>query len=110
MELRKITYKDHPYKWATIGQDISHIEKVTLKDAMDFYKQFYAPNNCILSICGDVDYEKTFNMVKKWFADIPPSTISRQQKIQEREQKGPRAEKVEEPVAKEETPKKKKKF
>ncbi|MBI33953.1 MAG: peptidase M16 [Flavobacteriales bacterium] len=97
-QLRKITYKDHPYKWATIGQDISHIEKVTLKDAMDFYKQFYAPNNCILSICGDVDYEKTFNMVKKWFADIPPSTISRQQKIQEREQKGPRAEKVEEPV------------
>ena len=81
-QLRKITYKDHPYKWATIGQDISHIEKVTLKDAMDFYKQFYAPNNCILSICGDVDYEKTFNMVKKWFADIPPSTISRQQKIQ----------------------------
>ena len=52
-QLRALTYKDHAYKWSTIGKEISHIEKVTLDNAMAFYKQFYAPNNCILSICGD---------------------------------------------------------
>lgn len=76
-QLRALTYKRHPYKWATIGKDISHIEKVSLENALDFYKQFYAPNNCVLSICGDIDYEEVYGLVKKWFADIPASTINR---------------------------------
>lgn len=82
-QLRALTYQDHPYKWSTIGKEISHIEKVTLQDAMAFYKQFYAPNNCVLSICGNVDFEESFKLVKKWFFDIPSSEIIRQDKIVE---------------------------
>lgn len=97
-QLRALTYQDHPYKWATIGKEISHIEKVTIEDAMSFYKQFYAPNNCILSICGDVDFEESFKLVKKWFADIPSSEITRQPKVVEPVQTEPRFEEVTEDV------------
>ena len=78
--------------------EISHIEKVSLDDAKHFYQQFYAPNNCILSICGDIDYEETFVLVKKWFGDIPSSEIARQPKIEERQQLEQRVETVEESV------------
>ena len=97
-QLRKLTYKDHPYQWSTIGLEISHIEKVSLEDAKHFYQQFYAPNNCVLSICGDIDYEETFVLVKKWFGDIPSSEIARQPKIEERQQLEQRVETVEESV------------
>jgi predicted Zn-dependent peptidase len=97
-ELRKVTYKDHPYQWSTIGKEISHIEKVTLEDAKSFYKKFYAPNNCVLSICGDVNYEDTFTLVEKWFGDIPTSIITRNSAVTEREQVEERIQIVEEDV------------
>jgi predicted Zn-dependent peptidase len=97
-ELRKLTYKSHPYQWSTIGKEISHIEKVTLEDAQDFYKKFYAPNNCVLSICGDVNLDDTFTMVKKWFGDIPSSEIIRPAAIEEKKQNEVRLKIVEEDV------------
>ena len=97
-QLRKLTYKDHPYQWSTIGLDISHIEKVSLEDAKHFYQHFYAPNNCVLSICGDIDYEETLELVKKWFGEIPSSDIVRKPKIQERHQSEQRFETVKESV------------
>ena len=96
--LRKLTYKDHPYRWSTIGLEIGHIEKVSLEDAKHFYQQFYAPNNCVLSICGDIDYEETLGLVEKWFGEIPSSDIIRQPKIQERSQSEQRVETVQESV------------
>lgn len=97
-QLRALSFKEHPYKWATIGKEISHIEKVTLEDALSFYKQFYAPNNCILTICGDVEYESTLDLVKKWFEDIPSSAINRRVYKEEPKQTEKRIEEVEEDV------------
>jgi predicted Zn-dependent peptidase len=97
-QLRALTYKTHPYKWSTIGKEISHIEKVTLEDALRFYKQFYAPNNCILTICGDVEIESTFELVKKWFDSIPASEINRIVYAEEKKQVTKRVEEVVEDV------------
>ena len=97
-QLRALTYKEHSYKWSTIGKEISHIEKVTLDNAMAFYKQFYAPNNCILSICGDLDIEETEVLVMKWFGDIESSTIKRPTKVVEPKQTIERFEEVTEDV------------
>tara|TARA_B110000211_G_scaffold233428_1_gene299646 strand:+ start:763 stop:2007 length:1245 start_codon:yes stop_codon:yes gene_type:complete len=80
MELRALSYENHPYRWATIGKEISHVEKVTLEDANVFYNRFYSPNNCILSIAGDVDSEEIHQLVKKWFEDIPSSEIVRRER------------------------------
>lgn len=65
-----MSYANHPYKWPTIGKDISHIEQVTLDDAAAFYKKFYGPHNAILVLCGNITYERGFELAHKWFAHI----------------------------------------
>lgn len=60
-EIRRLAYKVHPYKWQTIGSDISHIENASLEQVRSFYDNFYQPSNAILSISGNV----SLNSVKE---------------------------------------------
>lgn len=76
LKLRPLAYKVHPYRWSTIGMNISHIEKATIEQVKEFYYSHYAPNNAILSITGNIDPEKTMQLVKKWFDPIESRNIS----------------------------------
>ena len=67
-------YKVHPYRWTPIGSD-QYIDKATLDEFKAFYKRFYVPQNATLSIAGDIDIEKTKELVKKYFGDIPKGTL-----------------------------------
>ncbi|MCX7728084.1 MAG: insulinase family protein [Bacteroidia bacterium] len=69
--IHPLVYKVHPYQWDTIGKDISHIEKATLNDVQSFYNKHYDPANAILCISGNIKAEKGFELVEKWFGDIP---------------------------------------
>ena len=69
--MKDLPYKVHPYRWPTIGKDISHIENATLADVKDFFFKYYAPNNAVLSVTGNVDTNKVFRLAEKWFGDIP---------------------------------------
>ncbi len=69
-ETFKRAYKVHPYKWMPIGS-AQYIDQAKLSEFMDFYKTFYVPNNAILSIAGDIDYDEAEEMIEKYFADIP---------------------------------------
>jgi len=71
LELRPLAYKVHPYKWATIGKEIQHIEDAKLDDVKAFFKKYYHPANAILCIAGnfELDYIKT--IVDRWFGEIP---------------------------------------
>ena len=71
-ELSKLCYKDHPYQWPTIGKDFGHIDQATLTDVEQFFYKHYHPNNAILCISGNIEYDETLEKVKKWFAPIPP--------------------------------------
>lgn len=73
LKLRPLAYKVHPYRWPTIGISPEHIEKAMLEDVKDFFHRYYAPNNAVISICGNISEAKTLELVKKWFGDIPPS-------------------------------------
>lgn len=75
---RGLCYQQHPYKWMTIGEDISHIEQVTLQDALAFYNQFYSPNNAILCVAGRFDTIQVLDWCRQYFGHIPASesTIS----------------------------------
>ena len=73
LKLRPLAYKVHPYRWATIGVSPEHIERATLEDVGAFFRQFYAPDNAIISICGNIAEDKALELVKKWFGDIPPA-------------------------------------
>src|SRR6476620_8033779 len=63
-------YLNHPYGRPVIGWH-QEIEKLDREDALAFYRRFYAPNNAILVIAGDVDAKEIRPMVEKNFADIP---------------------------------------
>ena len=71
LKLRPIAYKRHPYRWATIGKDISHIERATMQDVKDFFRKFYIPNNAILTVAGNIDIQRLQYLAEKWFGDIP---------------------------------------
>ena len=70
LELRPLVYKVHPYKWATIGKEIKHIEDATMDDVKAFFKKFYSPANAILCVAGNLELEDVKEMVQKWFGDI----------------------------------------
>ncbi len=67
-EIRELSYKVHPYKWQTIGKDISHIETATTDIVKDFYDKYYQPNNAVLSIAGNVKSEEVYETVKRIFS------------------------------------------
>lgn len=77
--LRKIVYTMHPYRWPTIGMELSHIQHAQLQDVKDFFYNWYRPNNAILVIGGAIKSADAFALAEKWFGDIPSGTL--QQKI-----------------------------
>jgi predicted Zn-dependent peptidase len=71
--LRPLAYKVHPYMWAAIGKDISHIEKADSDKVRQFYQRHYTPSEAILSVAGSAKPDDVFRMTEKWFVDIPSS-------------------------------------
>ncbi|MBC7426427.1 MAG: insulinase family protein, partial [Bacteroidia bacterium] len=71
LNLRSLAYKHHPYRWPTIGKEISHIENASLEDVKSFFYKFYNPNNAILAVTGNISFEKVKELSVKWFSDIP---------------------------------------
>lgn len=70
--LRPLAYKVHPYKWATIGKEISHIEEAVMDDVKAFFAKHYNPMNAILVVSGDVKTEEVKALGEKWFGPIAP--------------------------------------
>ncbi|MCB0409604.1 MAG: insulinase family protein, partial [Flavobacteriales bacterium] len=68
--LRPLAYSKHPYKWATIGKEIAHIENATMEDVKDFFFHHYLPNNAILCIAGNIRTEEIKTLTQKWFGEI----------------------------------------
>ncbi len=69
--MRKLAYKVHPYKWPTIGKDISHIEEAHMELVKAFFKKYYIPNNATLVLAGNLETEQAFRLAEKWFGGIP---------------------------------------
>lgn len=71
LKLRPLAYQVHPYQWATIGKEISHIENATMDDVKNFFFQHYVPNNAILVVAGNVKLDQVKQLAEKWFGPIP---------------------------------------
>lgn len=72
LKLRPLLFNTHPYQWATIGKEISHIEKASMDDVKDFFFRFYIPNNAVLVVAGNVSLDQVKELSNKWFGSIPP--------------------------------------
>ncbi|MEO6188517.1 MAG: pitrilysin family protein [Ginsengibacter sp.] len=70
-KIRELSYKVHPYKWMTIGKELSHIENAKLADVKNFFFKHYTPANAILAVAGNVSVEQVRSLAEKWFSNIP---------------------------------------
>jgi zinc protease len=61
----------HPYHWMTIGSQ-EDLDAASLDDVKDFFRRFYSPSNGSLTIAGDIDRERTLELVQHYFSDLPP--------------------------------------
>jgi zinc protease len=71
LKIRPLCYQVHPYQWATIGKEISHIEGATLDDVREFFFRHYLPSNAILVVAGKVNEAQVRTLCEKWFGPIP---------------------------------------
>jgi len=71
LRLRPLAYKEHPYRWATIGKELAHIENAKIEDVKAFFKKHYNPQNAIMVVAGDVKVEEIKALAGKWFEPIP---------------------------------------
>ena len=72
LKLRDLAYEVHPYRWMTIGKELSHIENASLQDVKDFFFKHYRPVNAILVVAGNVTVEQVKALAEKWFGPIEP--------------------------------------
>jgi predicted Zn-dependent peptidase len=70
LKLRELAYQVHPYRWMTIGKELSHIENAQLQDVKNFFFKFYRPNNAILVVAGNVTVDQVRALAEKWFGPI----------------------------------------
>lgn len=70
-KMRELAYKVHPYRWMTIGKELSHVENAKLEDVKNFFFKYYCPVNAVMVVAGNVTTEKVKSLAEKWFGEIP---------------------------------------
>jgi predicted Zn-dependent peptidase len=72
-EMLKRAFKVHPYRWAPIGS-MDHLNAAKLDEFIQFYKTYYVPNNCVLSIAGDFNKADLKKKIEAYFGPIAKGT------------------------------------
>lgn len=78
----KRAFKQHPYRWTTIGS-LEDLNAAKLDEFMEFYKEYYVPNNAVLSIAGDINLAQTKELINKYFSEIPKGGTPYRPQIEE---------------------------
>jgi zinc protease len=74
-ELYRLAFdKGHPYHWPTIGW-MRDIKRLGLRDAVAFYRTYYAPNNATIVVVGDIDEAAALRLINEHYRKIPPQEI-----------------------------------
>ncbi len=91
LKLRPLAYEDHPYRWATIGQDLHQIETATMQEVKAFFAKHYQPQHAILVVGGNVTLDEVKRLAEKWFEPIPSGRKYERNLPKEREQTSARS-------------------
>lgn len=65
-------YTRHPYRWPIIGS-MEHLDRASLDDVNEFFRQFYAPENAVLILAGDFDPATVQSLISRYFGGIRPA-------------------------------------
>ena len=72
--VRKVLWQEHPYGLPVSGYP-DEIKSITQDDVEAFYEQFYAPNNAILVLAGDIDVRTAQKLAKKYYGKVKARKI-----------------------------------
>jgi zinc protease len=88
-QLTATQYYHHPYRIPVIGWR-HEMESYTREDALDFYRAWYAPNNAVLIVAGDIDAAELRPLAEKYYGAIPARPVPARIRVQEPPQEAPR--------------------
>ena len=98
MLLRPLAYKVHPYRWPTIGKEISHIQNAVMEDVKAFYNTSYNPANAVIAVAGNVKVDEVQSLAEKWFSSIKNNGENKRNLPDEPKQTEPRFLEIERDV------------
>lgn len=98
LEIDNLAYDNFAYKHSTIGS-MADLDAASLADVKDFFRTYYAPNNAVLTLVGDLDLAETLDKVKKYFGAIPPQPPPPKVDLSEPQHYGERRETIHDGLA-----------
>ncbi len=96
--LPDLVYDSFPYKHSVIGS-MGDLNAATLQDVQDFFRIYYAPNNCVLTLVGDFKSDQALAELKKYFEDIPAQPAPKAPDMTEPKQNGERRKAIDDNFA-----------
>jgi len=94
----ELVYDAFAYKHSVIGS-MDDLDAATIEDVTAFFKTYYAPNNAVVALVGDLDAEETLAKVKQYFGDIPSQDPPAEVDFDQPEQEAERRETIDDPLA-----------
>ena len=98
LEIENLAYDNFAYKHSTIGS-MRDLDAATVDDVKDFFRIFYAPNNAVLALVGDLEPGEALEKVKKYFGSIPSQPAPPKVDLTEPGHDGERRETIYDPLA-----------
>ena len=86
-QLRSVAYQAHPYRWPIIGYE-SDIRNWRRSDIKEYYDRYYAPNNAVAVVVGDVTLEQVRALAVKYLEPLPSRALPGPVYTREPEQRG----------------------
>ena len=74
-KMMSVAYQSHPYRRPIIGW-MNDLENMTVDDAQEWYDRWYAPNNAVLVVVGDVDPKEVYSLAQKYYGEIKSRPIA----------------------------------
>lgn len=74
--MRRLAYVDHPYRWPVIGDDISHLSRMTIDHLRDFHRRFYSPANAVVAVTGNISLQECRRLAMRWLAPVAPRPVA----------------------------------
>ncbi len=97
--LSALAYREHPYRWPTIGLEMRHVEEASLREVRDFYERHYHAGNAIIVVTGAVYADAIHRTVTEYFGGLPAKPTTPRRLPTEPEQTAAREQVIEAPVA-----------
>lgn len=96
-QLYAVAFNASPYRWPVVGW-MGDLETMKREDLVEYFRVYYAPNNCILILCGDFDSKTALASIEKYFGSIPAQTPPAEPIDSEPKQRGERRVEVRYPA------------